>query len=81
AVAHGRADVGITLEAVAQHYGLEFIPLAEELYDFAVPKQRLAKQSVKKFIDTLSSKQFQEKLRRTLTGYRPLEETGKIIQE
>ncbi|MDW8359816.1 MAG: molybdopterin biosynthesis protein [Candidatus Caldarchaeum sp.] len=81
AIAHERADVGITLEAVAKHFGLEFIPLTEEIYDFAVPKHRMVKNSVKKFIETLSSKPFQEKLRQTLPGYRPLNETGTVIEK
>ncbi|MCS6783807.1 MAG: molybdopterin biosynthesis protein [Candidatus Caldarchaeum sp.] len=80
AVAQGRADVGITLEAVARQQDLEFIPLAEELYDFAVPKQRLTKKTVEKFIQTLSNKTFQEKLKQTLPGYRPLTETGTVVE-
>ncbi|MEM3133072.1 MAG: molybdopterin biosynthesis protein [Candidatus Caldarchaeum sp.] len=79
AVAHGRADVGITLEAIAKHYGLDFIPIADEMFDFAVSKQRIDKPHVKKFMETLSSKKFAETLEKTLPGYHAVDETGNII--
>ncbi|MEM1993043.1 MAG: substrate-binding domain-containing protein, partial [Candidatus Caldarchaeum sp.] len=81
AVMHGTADVGITLEAVAKHYGLEFIPLAEEIYDFVIPKQRFSKPAVQKFIETLASKPFQRKLENTLPGYRVLPDTGSVVAD
>jgi putative molybdopterin biosynthesis protein len=41
AVAQGRADWGIAIQSVARQYGLGFLPLQDEHYDFAVPKARL----------------------------------------
>ena len=35
AVAQGRADWGVAIESVARAYGLGFLPLAQEHYDFA----------------------------------------------
>ena len=38
AVAQGRADWGVAIDTVARQYGLGFIPLQEEHYDFVVPE-------------------------------------------
>jgi putative molybdopterin biosynthesis protein len=79
AVAHGKCDVGIGIEAVAHIYGLDFIPIAEEFYDFVILKDRLQKNSVKIFLETLSSDVFKKALTEKLRGYRLLRETGSII--
>ena len=41
AVAQGRADWGVAIDTVARQYGLGFMPLQEEQYDFVVPTARL----------------------------------------
>jgi putative molybdopterin biosynthesis protein len=78
AVAFGRADVGLAIRTVAEHYGLGFIPLREEKYDFAVPKDKIRKPAVERFFATLRSKEFAEKLEET-PGLKTNEETGRII--
>jgi len=40
AVAQKRADWGVTIETVAREKGLRFRPLANEHYDFAIPRER-----------------------------------------
>jgi putative molybdopterin biosynthesis protein len=40
AIAQERADWGLAIDTVARQYGLGFIPVQEEHYDFAVPKAR-----------------------------------------
>lgn len=79
AVAYGKCDVGVAVEVVAYAYGLEFIPIAEEFYDFLILKDRLQKRSVSLFLETLSSETFKKTLIEKLRGYRPLKETGSII--
>ncbi len=79
AIVQGRADVGLSLEAVAKMFDLDFIPVGEEIYDFAVRKEKLEKPSVNRFLETLSSKEFAEELSKSLPGYRTLPETGKRI--
>jgi putative molybdopterin biosynthesis protein len=54
AVAQGRADWGVAIATVARDYGLGFIPLAEEHYDFAVPEARLDRAPVRAFRDLLT---------------------------
>jgi putative molybdopterin biosynthesis protein len=49
AVAQGRADWGVTIESVARQYGLGFLPIQDEHYDFAVPKARLDRGPVQRF--------------------------------
>jgi putative molybdopterin biosynthesis protein len=46
AVAQGRADWGVAIDTVARQYGLAFIPVQEERYDFVVPKARLERPAV-----------------------------------
>ena len=53
AVAQGRADWGVTIESVARRYGLGFIPLQDEHYDFVVPKLRLSRSAVRTFLAVL----------------------------
>lgn len=81
AIAQGRADVGVSVEAYAEAYDLEFLPLGEEIYDFLIPKKRLEKTAVKGFIETLAGKEFADILSKRLKGYHVLPETGKRIAE
>jgi putative molybdopterin biosynthesis protein len=53
AVAQGRADWGLAIATVAQRYGLGFLPLQEERYDFVVPVARLCGTAVQRFIGLL----------------------------
>ena len=76
AVAQGRADVGVGIRTVAAAYGLDFIHLADEHYDFAIPKSRLEKEAVKLFLKTLRAPEFSEVLRREAPGLVVVPETG-----
>jgi putative molybdopterin biosynthesis protein len=49
AVAQNRADWGMAIESVARQYGLGFIPVQDEHYDFIVPKGRLERPPVRRF--------------------------------
>ncbi|QIL74287.1 molybdopterin biosynthesis protein (plasmid) [Diaphorobacter sp. HDW4B] len=63
AVAQQRADWGLAIDTVARQYGLGFIPVQEERYDFAIPKSRLERAPVKAFIALLQSSAAREALR------------------
>jgi putative molybdopterin biosynthesis protein len=54
AVAQRRADWGVAIETVARQYGLGFLPLQPEHYDFVVPKTRLSRDPVRRFIALLA---------------------------
>lgn len=49
AVRQGRADWGVAIAPVAAAYGLEFAPLREERYDFAIPADRWDRPAVAAF--------------------------------
>jgi putative molybdopterin biosynthesis protein len=53
AVSQGRADWGVAINTVANPYGLGFIPLQAEHYDFVVPKARLGRPAVRMFCELL----------------------------
>ena len=54
AVKQGRADWGVTIENVAKAAGLGFLPLAEESFDFAVPRERWERPAVVAFRELLA---------------------------
>ncbi len=79
AVAQGRADVGLGIEAAARMYGLDFIPLHKEEYDFLVRVDRMSKRCVREFIDILKSDDFRRELSK-LCGYEVPDDIGSIIK-
>jgi putative molybdopterin biosynthesis protein len=54
AVAQGRADWGVAIATVAARYGLGFLPLQAEQYDFVVPNARLDRPAVQRFLAVLA---------------------------
>jgi putative molybdopterin biosynthesis protein len=48
-VAQGRADWGIAIESVAKLYGLGFLPLTPEHYDFLLVEARADRPAVAAF--------------------------------
>ena len=53
AIAQGRADWGVAIEPVAKLYGLGFLPLAPEHYDFLVVEKRRERPAVQAFFAAL----------------------------
>ncbi len=78
AVAFNKADVGLAIKTVAEQYDLDFVPIKEEKYDFAIPKEKIDKPVVKRFMETLESKEFRDKLKKT-PGLSASAKTGEII--
>jgi len=68
AVSQGRADMGIGVMSAAVNYGLDFIPIGYEDYDFVVSPESRKKEAVQEFLSALKSKEFQEELLK-LPGY------------
>jgi len=63
AVLQGRADWGMAIDTVAKQYGLGFIPVQEEHYDFVVPKARRERSAVSAFRDLLQEASVRSHLR------------------
>ncbi|MDZ7810723.1 MAG: substrate-binding domain-containing protein [Arhodomonas sp.] len=62
AVAQGRADWGMTIEPVARAYGLAFVPVRDEHYDFMIPDARLDRPAVTRFRELLAEPEVREAL-------------------
>jgi len=63
AIAQGRADWGLAIEPVAKLYGLGFLPVAPEHYDFLVADARRSRPAVQAFIDVLRDEATRERIR------------------
>jgi putative molybdopterin biosynthesis protein len=79
AIAEGKADVGFGDEASARKFNLDFIPLGEEEYDFAVRNDRINRFEVQAFLSTLSSEEFAESLKVKVKGLTPRPDMGEKI--
>jgi putative molybdopterin biosynthesis protein len=62
AVVQDRADWGLAIETVARQYGLGFLPLQPEQYDFVVPAARAQRPAVVRFTALLRSAEGQAAL-------------------
>jgi putative molybdopterin biosynthesis protein len=62
-VQQGRADWGVAINTIADQYGLAFIPLQQEHYDFVIPKARLARPAVTAFRELLNDTAIRQRLR------------------
>jgi putative molybdopterin biosynthesis protein len=69
AVAQGRADWGVAIESVAKVYGLGFLPLAPEHYDFLMVDARREHDAVKAFLAALRDPAVRERI--AALGMRP----------
>jgi molybdopterin molybdotransferase/putative molybdopterin biosynthesis protein len=63
AIAQGRADWGLAIEPVAKLYGLGFLPVAPEHYDFLVVENRRARPAVQAFLAALRDEKTQQHIR------------------
>lgn len=62
------ADVGMGIQSAARAMDLDFIPIGEEEYDFAIPEAYLELPIIQSFLDILKSEEFKERLQE-LGGY------------
>lgn len=70
AIAAGLADAGVASEPVALAYGLAFIPLAAERFDFVIPADRADSREAQALLKVLSSRWLLDQLA-SLPGYDP----------
>jgi putative molybdopterin biosynthesis protein len=62
-IAQGRADWGVAIEPVAKLYGLGFLPVAPEHYDFLVVENRRGRPPVQAFLDALRDEATRARIR------------------
>lgn len=63
AIAQGRADWGIAIAPVAHLYGLQFLPISPEDYDFILVQARAEKPAVRAFLAALQDEETRGKIR------------------
>lgn len=67
-IAAGSADVGMGIYSAANIYGLQFIPICEEHYDFLVDDETMDLKEFQEFQKTLQSEEFNKRLKK-MGGY------------
>ncbi len=77
AVASGAADAGLGILAAARAMGLEFIPVARERFDLAIPQEQVASPLVQRVLDVLERDEFRAAVA-ALGGY-DLSSTGSRV--
>jgi putative molybdopterin biosynthesis protein len=77
AVAQGKANVGMGIEAAARDSGLDFIPLFNERYDLVFRLDRCKEPDLQRLLDLLSGSEFRQ-LAASLGGY-SLSLTGNFV--
>ncbi|NPA98819.1 MAG: LysR family transcriptional regulator [Crenarchaeota archaeon] len=77
-VASGEADVGLCIEWVAKQYGLEFIRIKWEHFDFVVGRESIHSEWFEKLVETLRSDEFRSYMS-GLKGYEIPDDIGTII--
>jgi putative molybdopterin biosynthesis protein len=63
AVSQARADWGVAIEPVARMYGLGFLPLAPEHYDFLLVESRRERPAVQAFLDSLRDRRTKDRIK------------------
>lgn len=61
-IAAGNADAGMGIYSAAKMYGLDFIPICNEEYDFLVNENYIDSPMVSAFFEVLRSEEFRERL-------------------
>ena len=77
AIKQGLATAGLGIQAAASAYGLDFIPLAQELYQLVVPESIFETAVCQEIVTILQTDSFKESVK-NLGGYETVE-TGNIL--
>ena len=75
----GAVDVGVGIMAAARMLGLDFIPLAKERFDLAIPTAYFSAEPVKALRKTLNSDEFKKSI--TEMGGYEVRDTGRVVYE
>jgi molybdate-binding protein/DNA-binding XRE family transcriptional regulator len=62
AINSGDADAGVTIRVAAEAYGLDFVPIREERYDFVIPDSAMETAPVTAILEALNSARFAREL-------------------
>lgn len=75
-IAADSADAGLGIYSAAKTYGLDFIPLCEEQYDFLIPDYAWDTPYVKRLLELLASSEFRTRL--TAMGGYQVDKPGRV---
>jgi excisionase family DNA binding protein len=75
----GSADAGIGIMAAARMLGLDFVPLAKERFDLAIPAENFSTEPVKALRKALNSDDFKTSIAE-MGGYE-IRDTGRVVYE
>ncbi|HYM91771.1 MAG TPA: molybdopterin biosynthesis protein, partial [bacterium] len=78
AVATGAADCGLGILAAARAMGLDFVPVARERFDLAIPEDQMESPLVKQVLAVLDEPEFRRAV--TALGGYDLSLTGTVVQ-
>jgi len=62
AVQQRRADWGVAINTITDQYGLGFIPLQQEQYDFVIPSARMTRSAVRLFCEIVADPEVRDEL-------------------
>ena len=79
AIAAGRVDCGLGIQAAAVALDLDFLPLFSERYDLVIPREHFESELLVPLLDILASDQFEDEVNE-LAGY-DLERPGEVLAE
>jgi molybdate-binding protein len=73
----GLADCCIATEAAARAFGLDFVPISSERFDFVIPMELASSPSVQRVLDAMQRSAFRRELD-VLGGY-DTSHTGQVV--
>jgi len=79
AIKYNKADAGVGIEAAARPFGLSFMPLKKEEFDFIVLRGKSEEEGIEKFREVLSSRELRSKASRKGFGIGFDGQAGKIL--
>jgi len=77
AVKNKQADTGLGLHAAALAFGLEYIPVTKERFDFVIPRTYFYTEPIQELLEVIRSERFRQEVDR-MGGY-DVSDTGKVL--
>ena len=76
-VRHGFADTGLSIRSAALAFGLDFVPVTTERFDFIIPKAHFYTEAIQELLDVMRSRDFLQKAEQ-IGGY-DVRDVGTVV--